>query len=164
MSVNKIRVKSSNIYTIEVNDDGDTIEFDIEDTGLATKMVRTFDKINELIDEYQEKAKEIDARPDEPYRKADIDGKEKTVITKNQYDGAMMVDELYSKARATLDNFLGEGACQKIFGNHNYYSMFEDLTEQLKPHFEKMGLNAQALKTKTVKKYMPNRESRRALK
>jgi len=45
----------------------------------------------------QEKAKEIDARPDEPYRKADIDGEEKTVITKNQYDGAMMVDELYSK-------------------------------------------------------------------
>jgi hypothetical protein len=161
---NKIRVKSSTIYTIEVNDDGDTIEFDISDTGLATKMVKTFDKVNDLIDEYQEKGREIDERPDEPFKTAVIDGAEKTLITKNQYDGAQMIDELYSKSRETLDTFLGEGACQKIFGNSNYLSMFEDLSEQLKPHFEKMGLNAQNLKAKTVNKYMPNRESRRTLK
>ena len=161
---NKIRVKSSTEYVIEVNDNGETISFDISDTGLATKMVRTFDKINDLIDEYQEKAKEIDKRPDEPFKKAFIDGEEKTLITKNQYDGAAMIDELYSKARGQLDLFLGDGACQKIFGNHNYYSMFEDLTDQLKPHFEKMGINAENLKAKVVNKYAPNRESRRALK
>jgi hypothetical protein len=164
MATNKIRVKSSSIYTIEVNDEGDTIQFDMTDTGLASKMVKAFDKINELTEEYQNKASEIDARPDEPYRKTDIDGEEKTVITKNQYDGAQMIDELYTKARKALDEFLGENACQKIFGDNNYYSMFEDLTEQLKPHLEKMGLDAQALKAKTVNKYMPNRESRRALK
>ena len=60
MADGKIRVKSSSIYTIEVNDNGDTIAFDVSDTGLATKMVRTFDKVNDLVEEYQEKAKEID--------------------------------------------------------------------------------------------------------
>jgi hypothetical protein len=164
MADGKIRVKSSSIYTIEVNDNGDTIAFDISDTGLATKMVRTFDKVNDLVDEYQEKAKEIDNRPDEPFKVATIDGKEKTLITKNQYDGAAMIDELYQKSRKTLDSFLGEGACQKIFGDSNYYNMFDDLAEQLKPHFEKMGINAQNLKAKVVNKYSPNRESRRTLK
>jgi len=164
MANGKIRVKSSTIYTIEVNDNGDTIEFDISDTGLANKMVRAFDKVNNLVDEYQEKAKEIDERPDEPFKTTVIDGKEKVLITKNQYDGAAMIDELYQKSRETLDTFLGVGACKKIFGDKNYYNMFDDLAEQLKPHFEKMGINAKNLKAKVVKKYSPNRESRRALK
>lgn len=150
---NKIRVKSSTIYTIEVNDEGENIDFDISDTGLASKMVRAFDKI-----------KEIDERPDEPFKKVVIDGEEKTLITRNQYDGAQLMDELYFKARESLDTFLGVGACQKIFGNSNYQSMFKDLADQLKPHFEKMGLNAQNLKAKVVSKYSPNREDRRALK
>lgn len=164
MANGKIRVKSSSIYTIEVNDNGDTIEFDISDTGLATRMVRTFDKVNNLVDEYQEKAKEIDSRPDEPFKKAIVYGKEKVLITKNKYDSAAMIDELYQKSRETLDSFLGEGACQKIFGNSNYYNMFDDLAEQLKPHFEKMGINSKNLKAKIVNKYSPNRESKRALK
>ena len=164
MADGKIRIKSSTIYTIEVNDKGETIEFDISDTGLATRMVRTFDKINSLIDKYQERAKEIDARTDEPFKTAVIGGEEKTLITKNQYDGAAMIDELYQKSRETLDSFLGAGACQKIFGNANYYSMFDDLTEQLKPHFEKMGIIAENLRAKVVNKYAPNREARRSLK
>ena len=32
--MNKLRVENKNIYTIEVNDNGDTIEFDIGDIEL----------------------------------------------------------------------------------------------------------------------------------
>ena len=164
MANGSIRVHSKTEYHICVNDAGDEIVFDISDTGLANKMVRTFDKVNNLVDEYQEKAKVIDERPDEPFKTTVIDGKEKVLITKNQYDGAAMIDELYQKSRETLDTFLGVDACQKIFGDKNYYNMFDDLAEQLKPHFEKMGINSKNLKAKVVNKYTPNRESKRALK
>ena len=38
------------------------------------------------------------------------------------------------------------------------------LIEQLKPHFEKMGLNAKAIRERTSAKYAPNRAERRAMK
>ncbi len=34
------------------------------------------------------------------------------------------------------------------FGNRNYITMYDDLFEQLEPHFEKMKLNAELLKNK----------------
>jgi hypothetical protein len=165
-----IRIKSATEYTIEVNDSGDTISFDTSDTGLASKMAKTFEKIEALTKDYEVKAAEIDARPDEPYSTADVVNPEtgeteaKTFITKNQYDGAELINQMYVEARSTLDIFFGEGACQKIFGDKNYYGMFNDLTEQLKPHFEAMGINAEKLKHTAAAKYAPNREQRRALK
>ena len=63
-----------------------------------------------------------------------------------------------------MDMFLGEGACQKIFGDKNYPDMFSDLGEQLKPHLEKMGVSVKQLREKTLQKHGLNRQQRRALK
>lgn len=152
---NSIRVRSESEYIIEVNDLGQTISFDAQDTGLTGKLMRTYEKIDALTKEYEEKAAGIDARPDEPMNE---------YITRNQYDGAQMIDSFYSEARTTMDLFLGAGACQKIFGDKNYLNMFNDLTTQLEPHFKQMGINAESLKTSAVKKHAPNREQRRTLK
>jgi len=170
MADGKIRVKSEAEYTIEVNDNGDTIVFDLTDTSLASKMVKTFEKINDLTTKYQERAKEIGSQPDValfdiPTNENDESGNPiKISVTQNQRDGYEMLENLYKESRETLDLFLGKGACQKIFGDKNYYAMFSDLTDQLKPHFEKMGLNAQNIKANAINKYSPNRESRRSLK
>lgn len=166
---NSIRVRSNTEYVIEVNDNGDTISFDTADTSLTSRMVSAFERINQLEKEFQEKAKAIDARQDEPYStieniNADGEVENTTLVTKNQYDGAKLIDEYYTASRAALDTFLGYGACQKIFGGKNYYSMFDDLSEQLKPHFEKIGIDAQKLKTNAVEKHAPNRKTRRAMK
>jgi hypothetical protein len=153
---NSIRVHSAAEYVIEVNDKGETISFDVSDTSLASKMISTFDKINKLAAEYEGKAKAIEARPDEAFKVAVIDGKEKTLFTKNQYDSATMIDELYQKSRETLDSFLGEGACQKIFGDKNYLNMFNDLAEQLEPHFKKVGLKFEDIKKRAAEKHTPS--------
>ena len=155
MAEASIRVRSKNEYVIEVNDAGETISFDISDTGLTSRLFRTFDTIDALTKDYEAKAKEIDERSDEPYNE---------YISKNQIDGAKLIESFYGDARKALDLFLGEGACRKIFGDKNYVNMFTDLIEQLEPHFKQMGVNAEKLKKTAVQKHAPNREARRVLK
>lgn len=167
---NSIRVQSATEYVIEVNDNGDTISVDTSDTGLTSKLAKTYDKINALVKLYEAKADELEAQPDEPYSTALVANEEsgepeqKTLITKKQYESSKLIDQFYIEARAAMDTFLGEGACMKIFGDKNYYNMFNDLTVQLEPHFKQMGINAEKLKETGVSKHSPNRQQRRTLK
>lgn len=167
---NSIRVRSKTEYVIEVNDQGETISFDTADTSLTSRLFRMYEEIDRLTKEYEEKARQIDSRPDEPLSTAEIlnadtgEFETRTLITKNQYQGAQLIDTFYTEARAALDKFIGPGACQKIFGDKNYLTMFNDLIEQLEPEFKKMGINAEKLKASAAAKHMPNREQRRALK
>jgi len=167
---NSIRVKSASEYIIEVNDQGETISFDVTDTSLTSRLVGAMEKIDSLVKVYEERATQIEARPDAPYntvkRVNEQTGEEETqtLISQNQFDSARLIEDFYVEARAAMDTFLGAGACQKIFGGKNYLNMFNDLLEQLEPHFQKMGVNAENLKNKAVEKHSPNRAQRRALK
>ena len=58
--------------------------------------------------------------------------------------------------RKEFDSFLGEGSCQKIFGNANYYGMYLQLFEALEPHFKKMEIKLKKGKEKLAKKYLNN--------
>ena len=167
---NKIRVKSASEYIIEVNDAGETISFDTSDTSLTSRFFDMYEKIDALTKDYEAKAIEIEARPDESLRTMEIANEKtgelenKVVITKNQFDGAKLIESFYAESRTVLDMFLGAGACQKIFGDKNYLNMFDDLFTALEPHFKKMGINAENMKKNVVNKYSPNREQRRSLK
>lgn len=170
MTNNKIRVHSKTEYVIEVNDQGETISFDLEDTSLPSRLFKMYEAMESLTTEYMAKGKALDARPDEPrihLAEAELGEDvpaEQRIITKNQYDGAQLLDSFYKEARKAMDGFLGEGACQKIFGNTNYQSMFEDLLEQLTPEFKKMGLNTESIKTRAAQKHGPKPNKYRGLK
>ena len=165
-----IRVHSKSEYTIEVNDNGDVITFDVTDTSLTSKYVNAFEKLDGFVKKYEADVTAIDKRKDEPYKTTEtkdyVTGEieTNTLITKNQYDIAILTDQFYKDSRIAMDGFLGRGACQKIFGDKNYFNMFNDLSEQLAPHLKKMGIEAEKLKTTALKKYAPNREQHRALK
>lgn len=170
MADGKIRVKSQAEYIIEVNDQGETISFDLTDTGLVSKLFKMYEAIDKFTAQMAEKAKEIDARADESLQTIDEDDPEtgetrkRVLLTKNQYDGAQLIDSFYSEARTAVDKFLGQGACRKIFGDKNYENMFDDLLEQLQPHFKKIGLKATDIRHSAAAKHAPNRAQRRALK
>ena len=63
--------------------------------------------------------------------------------------------EQAKEMRKAFDSFLGDGACQKIFGDTNYYGMFLQLFDALEPHFDKMKIKLDKAKLKLANKYLP---------
>ena len=152
-----IRVESKTKYTIEVNDKGETISFDLADFRLPAKLLNVYTNLEELAKRYDEESKKILDREDIVVKKIETFDKEgnkgEENLTQNTLDIMNLTDKYYQDSRNMLDEFLGNGACQKIFGDMNYENMFDNLFEQLEPHFKKMGLNYQKLQKGLVNKY-----------
>ena len=140
-----IRIERKDIYTIEVNDKGETIEFDLVDIELPIKCEKAWAEVNSIAKELQAQLVIISKQED-----TKRDGR---LMTKKEE----MTVEVYRKAfkdmRTAMDVFLGDGACQKIFGDRNYLEMFNDLFEVLKPHMEKMELTVGGIMERIKNKY-----------
>lgn len=143
--VNKLRVAKKNEYRIEVNDQGDTISFNIEDPSFYLRLEKVYEDIKKL--ESQAKAEIIVIQ-----KKEDIKRKGK-LMSDNETKILQIYDKMYRDMRNAMDEFLGVNACKKIFGDTNYLTMYDDLFEQLGPHFEKMGMNAAGFIDSIKKKY-----------
>lgn len=139
---NKIRInpRKGDVYVIEVNDNGDTIEFDLADmVGLTLRCTRAYQRIDEIV--------------------ASIPAMEQAIRDAGDDEDALLMKEaemystVFAQMREAMDGFLGTGACQKIFGDRNYLEMFDDLTEQLEPHIKKMGINIQNIQKRVIEKY-----------
>lgn len=141
---NTIRVKSKSEYIIEVNDKKETISFDMEDAELMLKL----DNAVLMIDRIRK-----DAILKEETIKKHQDEKGKGLLTKNERELQEVTVNMYKEMRKAADEFLGKGACQKIFGDKNFITMYDELFEQLAPHFTKMKLNAEKFKKEIENKY-----------
>lgn len=138
-----IKIQKKDIYKIKVNEKGEYIEFDLADISLRAKCYDALESLEKLQEEFTEKAKNIT----------------------NDKEFAYLEKETFEKMRNAMDVFLGEGACQKIFGDRNYYEMFNDLIKELsrkrpelkgKSHFDMLQLSADKLRDRIVKKYGKN--------
>lgn len=136
----KLRINKDDVYRIEVNDNGDYIEFDLLDIELPMKVINLGKEIEKQTDFYNKKSIAI--------YKQYKDNQELLYINKNKCD----VD-FCNKLRKEFDKLLGENACYKIFGNINRIGMFDDLFEQLMPHFEKMKIDIAKAQDKLLEKY-----------
>ena len=143
--MNSIRIEKKDVYTIEVNDLGETIEFDLVDIELPFKCDRALSEVNRIYKELQAKLVIIEKKEDRQ-----IDGEFMTVNEKAKLEAHKTA---FKAMRVAMDAFLGEGACQKIFGDRNYVEMYDDLFEQLAPHFEKMKLNSEGITERIKSKY-----------
>lgn len=151
MSNGKIRVKSETLYLIEVNDEGDCIYFDISDIGLQAKLVECFDMVNKETDRFTKKEKELIQKiQNEPKKET------KELYSEAEKEYIKAQEDFYKTCRKIMDKFLGENACQKIFGDANYPKMYIDLFEQLEPHFKEMGLKKEKMQKDLYKRYMTN--------
>ena len=145
--MNSIRIAKRDIYTIEVNDNGDTIEFDLVDIELPFKCERALAEVNRIGKELKAKLVIIEKQEDHQQK-----GK---LMTANEEAKLKAHKEAFAQMRVAMDAFLGEGACQKIFGNRNYIEMYDDLFEALAPHLEKMNLNSHGIAERIKAKYAP---------
>lgn len=143
--MNSIRIEKRDVYTIEVNDKGETIEFDLVDIELPFKCERALNEINRAAKDLKAKLVIIEKQEDHKLPNEYMTANEKAKL--DAYRAA------FKEMRVAADAFLGEGACQKIFGDRNYIEMYDDLFTQLEPHFEKMKLNARGISDRIKAKY-----------
>ena len=148
----KLRVQNKNIYTIEVNDNGDVIEFDLGDIELPFKLQRAYDGIRKTQAELKAKLVIIEKQQDSKSKKH--------LMSKNEEAVLKAWKTAFADMRKSMDEFLGEGGCQKIFGNSNYLEMYDDLMDELskpqedgKSHLEKMELNSKGMLERIKSKY-----------
>lgn len=140
-----LRIKRDDIYTIEVNDKGETIQFAMGDIELPFKCERAFGEVRRIEKDLQAQIVIISKKQDHPQEGKVMTANEEAIIT--------AYNKAYKEMRNAMDVFLGEGACQKIFGNDNYHHMFHDLFEALEPHLDKMALTAQGVMDRIKAKY-----------
>lgn len=148
----KLRVKSSTNYVIEVNDEGETIEFDLADIGLQAKFIECFDKVETLTQEFAPKEKECIEKILK--EREGMTEEEQVLYTETEKEYIALQQQYYKDCRDSVDIFIGKGGCDKIFGTSNYPTMFFDLFEQLEPHFKKMGLSNKKMQEKLYQKYI----------
>lgn len=127
-------------YRLQINDTEDYIEFDLTDISLPERVMNAADNIAKMDIDYQREKQEIinnNQNEEQRVRKLIDLEKEKSLAMRKEFD-----------------SFLGEGACQKIFGDTNYYGMYLQLFDALEPHFKKMEINLKKGKEKLAKKYL----------
>ena len=140
-----LRIEKRDIYIIEVNDNQETIKFDLTDIELPFKCDRAFSEAERIKNELKAKLVIIDKQQDHKLK-----GR---IMTANEEARINAYKEAYTEMRKAMDIFLGEGACQKIFGDRNYLDMFNDLAEALAPHLKKMEINAAGIAKRIEEKY-----------
>lgn len=136
----EIKRNREDFYRLQINDTDDYIEFDLTDIGLPERIMNASDNIMKMDTDYQKQKKEIMDSCDnkeEQLRKIIKLEKEKSLAMRKEFD-----------------SFLGDGSCQKIFGNANYYGMYLQLFDALEPHFKKMEINLKKGKEKLASKYL----------
>lgn len=136
-----IKRKQEDFYRLQINDTEDYIEFDLTDIGLPERIMIASDNILKLDKEYIKEKEKIEQ-----------ENKDNEVNLLRE--SIRLEKEKCLEMRKEFDGFLGEGACQKIFGATNYYGMFLQLFDALEPHFKKMEINIKKGKENLAKKYI----------
>lgn len=153
-----LRIEKKDIYRIEVNDNGDTIEFDLADIELPFKFQRAIDRVKQEQTKLKGTMLLID-------KKKDKIGKDE-FMSENEKKRLQAYKDCFAGMRAAMDEFLGEGGCQKIFGDRNYVTMFDDLFEALQAkgedgtsHLDRMRLTSAGIMERISKKYGSKQDS-----
>lgn len=143
--VNSIRVKSKDAYIIEVNDNGDTIEFDVTDIELPFRLERA-KKMAADAQKWLKGQQVIIAKKQDTAKKGDL-------MTAKERATLEAYRECFKRMREAVDEFAGAGASDKIFGNKDYLEMFNDFMAEMEPHFDAMQLKTVDIRKRIEEKY-----------
>lgn len=150
-----LRIKNKDLYQIEVNDNGEYIEFDLADIGLQVRCFEALEKIKVIEQDFTSEKKEFENKLKN----------DKNLL--NNMELIKLEAKTFKKMREAMDEFLGQGACQKIFGDRNYYEMFDDLFKELsrkrkelggKSHFDKMNFKSNNINQRIINKYSKHKK------
>ena len=148
-TINQIRIKrrEDEVYRINISDDGQEIVFDLLDINLPYKVNKAFMDIEKNLKYCEGNILAIKNKykNQKPVKKGMITQEELEI--QNEYR------KMYQKDREAMDELLGKGTMQALFGDSNYLTMFDDLFEQLEPHLSRLEINVDSVKERLKKKY-----------
>ena len=136
------------LYEIEVNDKGETIVFDTEDIELPFKFNDAYLKVEQLTKDLTRKEALIEKQKECSHG----------LVSNKDEKRRQLYKEFYKQMREAMDEFLGAGGVQKIFGDRNYPDMYNDLFDALKPHLEKIGISSTKSIERIEQKYSESDE------
>lgn len=156
MTDNFIQLKKDNIVRIGIKefdgkDTGEHLEFDLEDIELPIKYQECLEKHKKNLKDLKNQFIIIDKRQD-------VKGKK--LLSKNEEDKVVVMKKFYEEEEKTLDLFLGENGTKKLLnGRKPYYTMFDDISEMLKPVLPIIKSGFDNIENKIKDKYKKNQES-----
>jgi hypothetical protein len=155
-TINQIRIKrrEDEVYRINISDDGQEIVFDLLDINLPYKVNKAFMDIEKNL-KYCEG--NILAIKNKYKNQKSV---KKGMITQEEQEIQNEYRKMYQKDREAMDELLGKGTMQALFGDNNYLTMFDDLFEQLEPHLSRLEINVDSVKERLKKKYHIGKNNR----
>lgn len=147
---NFIQLKKDNILrigikTVDGKETGEHLEFDLEDITLPINL----NKCNELhksnLRNLRNQIFIIDKKQDK---------KGKQLLSANEEEKIKVMQKFYIEEMKALDLFLGENGTAKLLnGRKPYFSMFDDISEMLKPIMPMLETTTQSITDKIKAKY-----------
>lgn len=136
----KIRVNEENVYKVEVNDKGEYVEIDLLDIEFPIKCINASKTLKKETEIYNNKIHLLEKQyKDNP----------KTYLYKR-----IDIDRIYcKKMREMIDELLGEGASQKIFGSKNRIGMFDEFFDKFMPILDNVQINFEKIRENLINKY-----------
>ena len=147
---NFIQLKKDNILRIGIKtadgkDTGEHLEFDMEDVELQLRLNECEAQHRKNINDLKMKTLLIDKKEDK---------KGKKILSWKEEEKIKLFKEFYEKEMESLDLFLGKGGTAKLLnGRKPYYSMYEDISEMLKPILPLLQKSTDDIINKVKEKY-----------
>ena len=147
---NFIQLKKDNILRIGIKtadgkETGEHLEFDMEDVELPLRLNECEAQHRKNINDLKMKVLLIDKKEDK---------KGKKILSWKEEEKIKLFKEFYEKEMKSLDLFLGEGGTAKLLnGRKPYYSMYEDISDMLKPILPLLQKSTDDIINKVKEKY-----------
>ena len=151
-----IQLKKDNIVRVGIkdangNDTGEHLEFDMEDIELPLRVNECEARHRKNLEYLKMQFIIIDKKEEK---------KGKYILSWKEEEKLRVLKEYYKREMEALDLFLGENGTKKLLNGRNpYYSMYEDISEILKPILPNLKVSVDNLTEKIKKKYSNNEES-----
>lgn len=132
IKLNKDNVLRLGIQTVDGEDTGEVLEFDLEDIELPLKLQDMIEKDKKCKEQLRNQMLIIDKRQD-------VKGKK--LLSKNEEDKIKAINEFFNKEVEVYNMFLGENGVQKLLNGRKIgWTTLQEIDDiidkQIKPHLD----------------------------
>lgn len=121
------------------------LEFDLDDIDLPIKY-------NKCVNLIEQAKRNLKAQMIIINKKKDHKGKQ--LLSANEEAIVKAVKQFYREMEIAMDLFLGQGGTRKFLnGRKPYFEMFDDISEAIEPHIDKLNLTVSNMTERIKEKY-----------